>query len=393
MATQKRDYYEVLEVSKTATAEEIKKSYRKTAMKYHPDRNPGNPEAEEMFKEAAEAYEVLSDKDKRARYDQFGHEGLRNSFGGGGFQWSDFHGAGEFQDIFGDFFSAFFGGGAGPGGARRGRPKGRDIRVRYPMKIEEAFEGGSAKVSLERRETCETCNGTGAKKGAGYRTCPRCAGAGQVRLQRGFFVVATSCDQCGGRGKIIEAPCEDCGGAALKTKKVNVTFEIPAGVDNGMQMRLRGEGEAPPPMEGGAGGGERGDLMVHFQVEEHDLFAREGADIYVDVPVSFSQAALGAALKVPCLHGEQDLNIPPGTQTHKVFRLRGKGMPLVDSTGASRGFGDQYCRVLVITPRKLTDKQKALFKQLAEQSHEELSPYKKKGFLDRVKQTIEDVVR
>ncbi len=379
-----RDYYEVLGIGREATAEEVKKAYRKVAMKEHPDRNPDDPEgAAERFKEAAEAYEVLSDAEKRARYDKYGHEGLKSAFGGGGFQWSDFHHANEMQDIFGDIFSAFFGGGGG--GGRRGVARGRDIRIRYGITLEEAFAGKEAKVAFERRETCETCKGSGAAEGTSRRPCLQCGGTGTMRLSRGFFAVQTTCDRCGGAGSIIEKPCAGCHGQGLVGKKVEVKFDIPPGVDNGMSMRLRGEGEPYAGQNGATG--ERGDLYVNFEVKEHEVFAREGSDIYIETPISFSQAALGATISVPTLHGDQELPVPHGTQSHKVFRLKGKGMP----TG-NGGFGDQYVRIVVITPKKLNDRQKELLRELAKESKEDFKEYRKKSFFEKVKDTIEDVV-
>lgn len=379
----KRDYYEVLEVSREATADEIKKAFRKVALKYHPDRNPGDTDAAaEKFKEAAEAYEVLSDEEKRARYDRFGHEGVKSQFSPGGFQWSDFHHAGEMQDIFGDLFSAFFGGGFGGGG--RGVPRGRDIRIRYPLTLEEAFAGKEAKVSFERRETCDSCQGSGAAPGTERRTCPRCGGAGAIRLTRGFFAVQTTCDQCGGAGTVIANPCTTCRGAGLVAQKVTVTFNIPPGIDEGMSMRLRGQGE---PAGAGAGRSERGDLYVNFQVKEHEQFTRDGHNILLDMPVSYTQAALGAEIEVPSLHGEQKLAIPPGTQSHTVFRLRGKGMP----TG-NGSHGDQFVRTVIVTPKKLTDKQRELLEQLALESKEDFRKYRRKSFFEKVRDTIVDVV-
>jgi len=379
----KRDYYEVLEVDRNASQAEIKKAFRKIAIRFHPDKNPDDPEgAAEKFKEAAEAYEVLGDEEKRARYDRYGHEGLKSAFGSGGFQWSDFHHASEMQDIFGDIFSAFFGGGGGFGG-RRGPARGRDIRIRYPITLEEAFEGKQAKVAFERRETCETCNGSGAAPGSGRKTCTRCGGAGAIRLQRGFFSVQTTCDQCGGAGTMVEKPCPTCNGTCHVAKKATVSFDIPPGVDNGMQMRIRGEGEAAP---GGSGAG-HGDLYVSFEVKDHDTFAREGRDVYLDCPLSFSQAALGAAITVPSLHGDQQLDVPPGTQSLKVFRLKGKGMP--DCQGR---FGDQYVRVNMVTPTRLNERQQELLRDLAKEFNEDLKPYRKKSFFQKVRDTIEDVV-
>jgi len=376
----KRDYYEVLMVEKTSSSEEIKKAYRKVAMKYHPDRNPEDTEAAaEKFKEASEAYEVLSDEQKRELYDKYGHQGLDSQFGQGGFQWSDFSHQGEVNDIFGDIFSAFFGGG---GGGRQRQPKGRDIRIRYPMELKDAFEGVTTKISINRNELCTTCNGNGAKPGTKPKMCPNCGGAGVERLSRGFFAVQTTCRICEGRGTIIEEKCPTCSGSCFVKKKVEIPIEIPQGVDNGMSLRLRGEGE---PFAGE--GGLRGDLYVNFEIKEHEVFTRDGDDIYIEYPMTYAQAALGTEMEVPTLEGDKKLPIPPGTQTHKVFRLRGIGMP---GQGGHRG--DQFVRVVVVTPRKMTDKQKDLLKEFAALSKEDLKKYKKKGFFEKMKQTIEDVV-
>lgn len=380
----KRDYYEVLGVERSASADEIKKAYRKVAMKYHPDRNPDDPEgAAEMFKEAAEAYEVLSDADKRARYDRYGHEGVRSAFSGGGFDWSDFHHASEMHDIFGDLFSAFFGGGGGFGGGGRG-VRGRDIRIRFPLTLEEAFTGKSAKVSFERREVCDTCSGSGAAPGSKPETCRHCGGSGRVRITRGFFAVQTACDVCGGRGTVIANPCKDCHGEGLRPKKVEIPFEIPAGVDDGMSLRIQGEGEPVPPS---AGKGPRGDLHVSFQLREHEVFTREGNNIVMELPVSFPMVTLGTEIEVPTLHGEHRISIPPGTQSHTVFRLRGKGMPELGGR-----HGDHFIRLVVVTPKKLNDKQKELLRAFSKESKEDLKAYRKKSFFQKIRETIEDAV-
>lgn len=379
----KRDYYEVLEIHRDASAAEIKKAYRKVAVKHHPDKNPNDPAgAEERFKEAAEAYEVLGDEQKRARYDQYGHEGVSSQFGQGGFQWSDFSHAGEMDDVFGNIFNAFFGGGGGGGSQRQ--PKGRDIRVRYPITLEEAFKGVDTKISFERRELCDTCTGTGAKAGTKPKICPNCAGSGVERMSRGFFAVQTTCRICNGQGSIIEQPCTTCNGGGFKKKKVEVPFEIPAGVDNGMSLRIRGEGE---PMPGNESKNLRGDLYINFELKEHESFTREGQDLYLEQPLSITQATLGSEIDLHTLHGDKKLPVPPGTQTHQVFRLKGLGMP----TG-NGGFGDLFVRTIVVTPKKLSEKQKELLKEFAKLSNEDLKQYKKKSFFSKIKETIEDVV-
>lgn len=377
----KRDYYEVLQVSREATAEEMKKAYRKLAMQYHPDRNPSNAEeATEKFKEASEAYEVLSDPQKKARYDRYGHEGVKSSFGQGGFTWSDFHHASDVEDIFGDIFSAFFGGGRrqsrGRGGAAQLR--GRDIGVRYRMTLEEAFAGKEAEIAFERLENCGKCSGSGCKPGTSPKMCSTCGGHGVVRQARGFFAVETACPTCGGMGKLIDNPCDGCDGQGRLPTKATVHFTIPSGVDNGMSLRVRAEGEA------GIGGGERGDLLVRFELQEHEQFNREGADIYVEEHVSFPMAAIGAKIEVDTLHGRESLKIPAGTQNHKVFKLRGKGMP---STTNGSSYGDQYVRVVVDVPTKLTARQKELLVEFARESGEEIKPGHR-GFFDYLKDTF-----
>jgi molecular chaperone DnaJ len=376
----KRDYYEILETTREATPEELKKAYRKLAMKYHPDRNPENPEeATEKFKEASEAYEVLSDPQKRARYDRHGHEGVKSSFGQGGFSWSDFHHQQDVEDIFGDIFSAFFGGGQRRrqrGGASAVR--GRDIGVRYRMTLEEAFAGKEAEIAFERLENCDGCKGSGCKPGTSPKMCTTCGGHGVVRQARGFFAVETACPTCNGLGKRIDSPCDACEGQGRLPRKANVTFTIPSGVDNGMSLRVRAEGEA------GIGGGERGDLLVRFEIEEHKQFVREGADIYLEEHISFPMAALGATIKVDSLHGEDSIKVPSGTQNHKVFKLRGKGMP---STTNGNSYGDQYVRVIVDVPSKLTARQKELLVEFARESGEEIKPGHR-GFFDYLKETF-----
>ena len=377
----KRDYYEVLEVPKTAAPEELKKAYRKQAMKHHPDRNPGNAEAAaEHFKEASEAYEVLSDADKRGRYDRLGHDGVKSSFGQGGFSWNDFHHQQDVEDIFGDIFGAFFGqGGArgrgrGPGGAVRGR----DIGVRYRMMLEDAFSGKDAEITFERLETCDPCKGSGCKPGTLAKPCHTCRGIGVVRQSRGFFAVETACPACHGSGVTIESPCETCRGQARVARKSTVKFSIPSGVDSGMTLRVRAEGEA------GLVGGERGDLMVRFEIEDHPEYARDGADIYQEETVSFPMAALGAEIEVTTLHGTEKLKIPHGTPNHKVFKVRGKGMP---TTTNGRSYGDHHVRVVVEVPTKLTDRQRELLVEFAKESGESIKPGHK-SFFEELKSTL-----
>lgn len=376
----KRDYYEVLGVSKDASADELKKAYRKLAMKWHPDRNPDNQEeASEKFKEASEAYEVLSDGEKRARYDRYGHEGVKSAFGQGGFQWSDFHHAQDFEDVFGDFFNAFFGGGGGGRRRSRGGPgRGRDTAVRFRMTLEDAFTGKDAEITFERLENCETCDGRGTKPGTEPIPCTTCNGIGVVRQARGFFAVETACPTCRGEGVLIPHPCETCSGRGRLPQKSTVQFEIPSGVDNGMTLRVRGEGEAGPR------GGERGDLLVRFEIQDHEHFVREGADIYFPQMISFPLAAMGGEIEVPTLHGTESLTIPPGTPNHKIFKLRGKGMPT--ATNGTQ-YGDHYVRVEVDVPTKLTPRQKELLEEFAKEGGEHIKPGKK-GFFQKVREAF-----
>ena len=344
----KRDYYETLGVSRDASGDEIKKSYRRLAMKYHPDRNPGDESAEATFKEAKEAYEVLSDEQKRAAYDQFGHAGVEQGAGAGGFNPGD-----AFGDVFGDIFGDIFGGG------RRGQSnvyRGADLRYELDMDLEQAVFGDTINIDLPTLQTCETCDGSGAKPGTQPVTCDTCGGQGQVRRQQGFFSVQQTCPVCRGTGQKIENPCGDCGGRGRVQKQKTLAVKVPPGVDNGDRIRLSGEGEA------GQNGGPPGDLYVDIRVRRHPLFERDGADLSCIVPISFGTAALGGTVTVPTLEGEVNLKVPEGTQSGKVFRIRGKGVKPV----RSHSVGDLYCRVEVETPVKLSAEQRALLEQFNE---------------------------
>ena len=342
----KRDYYETLEVSRTATDQEIKSAYRKLALKYHPDRNQGDKKAEEKFKEAAEAYAILSDSEKRARYDRFGHAGV----GGGaqGFDPSQFSG---FEDIFGGLGDIF-----GFGGGRRGGPqRGADLRYDLEIKFEQSAKGAETTIQIPRQETCETCKGNGAAPGTSPTTCPQCRGTGQLRYQQGFFTVARTCGQCRGAGKVIAKPCATCRGEGTVEQMRKLTVKIPAGIATGQRLRLTGEGEA------GTQGGPPGDLYVVIFVREHEFFQRDGNDLLCTVPLAFTTLALGGEIKVPGLDGDETVKIPESTQTGTTFKLRGKGMPDV----SGRGHGDLLVTVQAVTPKKLTKEQKKLLEQLA----------------------------
>ena len=355
-----RDYYETLGVPRTASDEEIKKAYRALAMKNHPDRNPGNKEAEARFKEASVAYAVLSDKTKRAQYDQFGHVDGNGAPGGGDFG-GGFGAQGPFGDIFGDIFSDFFGGAAGRGSrARSGPLRGSDLQYNMDISFEQAAFGHSSELSIPRLETCDACGGLGAKSSKDIEVCGTCHGTGQMRIQQGFFSVATTCTHCRGQGRIVRTPCPKCHGEGRtrKTHKLRVT--IPAGVDTGHKLKLSGEGED------GMHGGPSGDLYIAINVQPHPFFQREDSDILCEVPVTFVQAALGGDIEVPTLEGKVELKVPPGTQSQKVFRLRGKGIAQVRGGGR----GDQYVRVVVEIPSSLTVRQKELLKQFAESETE-----------------------
>ena len=348
----KRDYYEVLGVSRTAGDQEIKSAYRKLALQYHPDRNPNNPEAEERFKECSEAYAVLADTEKRARYDRFGHAGVGSTGPGfGGFDASVFN---DFQDIFGDLFG--FGDMFGQGGGRRRSraQRGADLREDLTLEFAEAVFGVTKQVQVRRHEECEQCKGTGVAPGKSPINCTTCGGRGQMRYQQGFFSITRACSTCGGSGKLIVDPCNQCRGQARVVRERTVTVKVPAGVDEGARILYSNEGEA------GAYGGPPGDLYVVLHVKEHSFFQREGKDLYCVVPISISQAALGAEIRVPTLEGQQALRVPEGTQTGANFKLRNKGVPVLNG----RGRGDLFVEVKVDTPTKLTKRQRELFQEL-----------------------------
>ena len=361
----KKDYYELLGVSRNASEEEIKKAYRKLALQYHPDRNPGDKQSEEKFKEVSEAYQILSDTEKRAKYDQYGHA----AFGDGSPFPGGFDFTAGFEDVFGDIFGEFFG-----GGARRGRGRGDDLRYNLTLKFEEAVSGTEKKIKIPRHGPCETCHGSGAKVGTAPQTCPTCRGRGQVSFQQGFFSVSRTCSQCHGQGTIVKDPCANCGGSGRLRNLHTLNVKIPGGVDTGSRLKLRSEGESAPA------GGAPGDLYVVIQVEPHPIFIRENLDILCDVPISIAQATLGAEIDVPTLNGKVKMKIPAGTQSGKVFRMKGKGIN--DVQGYHQG--DQHVRVSVETPTHLTARQKELLKEFATAGGEDVNPMAK-GFLDKMK--------
>ena len=368
MSSFTRDFYEVLEVERDVSDEELKRAYRKMALKYHPDRNPGDREAEERFKEASAAYQVLSDAERRQQYDRFGPAAF-NGGGAGGFDFS----AG-FEDVFSGIFSDFF------GQPRSGRSqnrahRGEDLRYNLDLSFEEAAFGVEKTVTLPRLAACDTCHGKGAKPGSSPRQCSACRGSGQVRFQQGFFSIAKVCSQCNGRGSTITDPCSTCGGQGSVRKTQSLSVKIPPGVDTGSRLKLRGEGQA------GGGGGPSGDLYVVIRVQEHPLFRREENDVICDMPISFAHAALGTDIEVPTLEGKTRMRIPPGTQSGAVFKLKGRGV--MDLHGYGRG--DHLVRVIIETPRKLTARQRELLEEFARMSGEEVHPMSK-GFLEKVKE-------
>ncbi len=359
---EKRDYYEVLGVHRNASETEIKKAYRKHALRYHPDKNPGDKQSEEMFKEAGEAYEVLSDAQKRAQYDQFGHAGV----GSGGFSSGPGFGAGSpFGDIFSDIFGDIF------GGQQRGRGKrGDDLLYNLEISFEEAAFGVESKIDVPYNKRCGTCGGSGAKPGTDPKVCPTCRGAGQVRFQQGYFSMSRTCSQCGGEGRVVESPCPDCRGAGSTKDQKTIPVKIPAGVETGNRLKLGGEGGQ------GTKGGQNGDLYVAISVRRHSVFTREGNDVLCELPISFAQAAMGCELDVPTLEGSVPLKIPEGTQSGKVFRLRDKGIPALQGYGR----GDQRIIIRVETPVNLNKRQKELLEEFAAISGEEFHPLRKNFF-------------
>lgn len=380
----RKDYYEVLGIPRNATPEQIKKAYRKLARKYHPDVNPDKAEAEEKFKELSEAYEVLMDSQKRQAYDQFGHEGIRSSFGRGGFQWNDFSHFSDIEDLFGINIEDLFGRGFGEsifdifGGRRRQRPqRGADIRADIEIPLKDVVTGVEREVAIRRREKCPQCDGTGAKTKDGVRVCDACNGTGQIQnvSQRGFMrmVNIATCSRCGGRGKIVEDPCERCKGSGIIAKSRKVSIKVPPGVESGTRFRMSGEGEM------GLGG--PGDLYVVVHVKPHPFFERRRNNLYCEVPISFAQSSLGTKIEIPTLKSSAEIAIPPGTQSESIFRLRGQGLP---SMNYGRQ-GDLYCKVKVKVPEKLTSEQKELIEKLAESFGEDIEEL---SFMDKLKSKI-----
>lgn len=370
----KRDFYEILGVNKDANDDEIKKAYRKLAMKFHPDRNPDNPKAEEHFKEAKEAYEILSDASKRTAYDQYGHAGVDQQAGmggAGGF-------GGGFADAFGDIFGDIFGGAGGGRGGRSNVYRGADLRYNLEVSLEEAARGTETKIRIPTMAACDTCHGSGAKAGSKPETCPTCAGHGQVRMQQGFFSIQQACPKCHGSGKVIANPCPTCQGSGRIKQYKTLAVKIPSGVDEGDRIRLTGEGEA------GVNGGPSGDLYVVIQIKAHSVFQRDHNDLHCEMPISFTTAALGGEIEIPTLDGHAKIKIPPETQSGKVFRLRGKGIKGIRSST----HGDLMCHMVVETPVNLTERQRELLRELEtlnEQDGARHNP-RTKSWMDKMKQ-------
>ncbi len=370
----KRDYYEVLGVDRDVSEKDLKKAYRRIAMKFHPDRNPGDKEAEDNFKEASEAYEILSDSQKRAAYDQFGHAGVegQSGMGGGG------QGFGSFSDIFGDVFGDIFGGG---GRGRGGPQRGSDLRYTLELDLEEAVRGTTVKIRVPTLVACGTCDGSGAKAGSRPQACTTCGGHGQVRMQQGFFSVQQTCPNCRGKGSIISDPCGDCHGAGRVEETKTLSVKVPPGVDTGDRIRLSGEGEAGPD------GGPPGDLYVQVAVRQHEIFEREGKNLYCEVPISFVDASLGGEIEVPTLDGRVKLKVPAETQTGKLFRLRGKGVAPVRGGAA----GDLLCRVVLETPVNLSSKQKELLREFKDSMKDNKNSPKQSTWFEGMKNFFGDM--
>jgi molecular chaperone DnaJ len=369
----KRDYYEVLGVARAASDADIKAAFRKLAMKFHPDRNPGDVDCEHHFKEVNEAYEVLKDADKRAAYDRFGHAAFEQGMGGGPGFGADF--ASTFADIFDDLF--------GMGGARRGRGSGRergaDLRYNMEITLDDAFAGKTAQVRIPTSVTCEACSGSGAKAGTKAKTCATCSGYGKIRHAQGFFTLERTCPACQGRGEVIETPCPSCSGSGRVTRERSLSVNIPPGVEDGTRIRLAGEGEA------GVRGGPSGDLYIFLSIATHEFFQRDGADLHCRVPISMVCAALGGDFEVPTIDGSRSrVKVPSGTQSGRLFRLQGKGMPVL----RSRQFGDMYVQVVVETPQKLTKRQKDLLTEFERLSSQETQP-EAVGFFAKVKEFLD----
>jgi len=365
----KRDYYEVLGVTREASDEDLKKAYRKLAMKHHPDRNPDNPSAEEKFKELKEAYEVLADPNKRSAYDQYGHAGVDPTAAGAG-------GFGGFADAFSDIFGDIFGGGRG--GGRSNVYRGADLRYNLEISLEDAARGTETRIRIPTMEECEACKGSGAKPGTQPKVCPTCGGAGQVRIQQGFFSIQQTCPKCHGSGRVIPEPCPSCRGAGRVKQHKTLSVKIPSGIDNGDRIRLSGEGEH------GVNGGPPGDLYVQIHVKRHPVFEREGDDLHCEMPISFTTAALGGEIEIPTLEGAAKIRVPQESQSGKVFRLRGKGIKGVRSSAP----GDLMCHVVVETPVNLTDAQKDLlreFEAISQKNADRHNP-RAKSWMDKVRE-------
>ncbi len=376
----KRDYYEVLGVEKSATEREIKKAYKRLAMKYHPDRTAGDKDLEAKFKEVKEAYEILADAGKRQQYDQFGHAAFEQGHGGGH---GGFGGGADFSDVFGDVFGDIFGGGGRRGGGGQRQQRGADLRYNLEMTLEDAVRGKELEIKVPTWVSCDPCKGSGANKGSKPKTCTTCHGSGQVQMRQGFFAVQQTCPACHGQGQIISDPCKSCHGQGRVEKTKTLSVKIPAGVDTGDRIRLSGEGEA------GLNGAPAGDLFVQVHVKDHPIFVRDGSNLYCEVPIGFSTSALGGEIEVPTLDGRAKLKIPSETQTGKMFRLRGKGVKSVRGGAV----GDLLCKVIIETPVNLNDSQKDLLRQFEESMSGKPSKYrpKEQGFFDGVKKFFDDL--